>query len=315
MTDNPFGLDQQIRDFIDESVRHFPEDAAFLDARGQRLVYNRLCEAFAPPLPASVRFHDDTIAAAHDVSIPIRRYHTDGGVSDALVLYMHGGGFVVGGLDSHHAICAEFCAEAGCDVIAIDYRLAPEFRHPAQIEDCLAVYRRFRPDYARMIVAGDSAGGNLSAALCAATRGSDEAPEGAVLIYPALGGDLKDLPSYRTMAHAPQLTAADVEAYQALWHGGPKPEDDVLAAPLLAFSFVDHPPTAIFSAEIDPLCDDGEAYAVQLRSAGVDVRFYREEGLIHGYLRARMMSDRAAASFSRIAAAISALARTGGLPA
>jgi len=316
MTQNAaFGLDPEIEAFIEKTGRHYPENAATLDAAGQRRVYDQMCAAFDLPVPDGLAIHDELIhAGAGRPAIPIRVYVPDQARANTLILYMHGGGFVVGGLESHHGVCGELSAAAGCALVSVDYRLAPEHSHPAQIEDCLTIFRHFCSTYDRIIVAGDSAGANLAAALCVATLDKPRKPDGAVLIYPALGGDQLDLPSYSAMADAPMLTTEDVHLYHRLWHGGSEVLGDALSAPLLATDLTGHPPTAIFSAAVDPLCDDGAAYAERLGQAGTMARCHTEAGLVHGYLRARRTSRKAEASFERICGAVRGLTTSVTLP-
>ena len=308
-----FGLDAEIIAYIERSETALPADSVAMDIQSQRANYDTLCAMFDVPLPADVTTRDSTVRAGTGAAIPVRHYSPANALADTLVLFFHGGGYVLGSLDSHHAICGEICSRAGFDLVAVDYRLAPEHPHPAQYEDCLAAYRHYAALYRRIVLVGDSAGGNLAASICAQTRSDDPKPVGAVLIYPALGGDWLDLDSYRTMADAPLLTAADIESYHRLRHGG-DPQPDPTAHPLLVEDFNGHPPTIIISAAVDPLCDDGEAYAARLEAAGTAARFVREAGLVHGYLRARHMSEKARQSFDTICAAVGSLARDGVLP-
>lgn len=316
-----FDLDPEIEAFIEKTGRHYPDDAATLDATGQRAVYDAMCAAFDLPVPGGLTIRDDLVPAdAERPAIPVRVYTPAQARPNTLILYMHGGGFVVGGLDSHHGVCGELSVAANCVLVSVDYRLAPEHSHPAQIEDCLAAFRHFSAAFDKIIVAGDSAGGNLAAALCVATRNGVQKPVGAVLIYPGLGGDQLDLTSYTTMAQAPMLTTADVHLYHRLRQGDAARQgesvlfDEALAAPLLADDLRGHPPTAIFSAGTDPLCDDGTAYADRLLESGTAARCHTETGLVHGYLRARRMSRKAKASFARICQATKSLAESGLLP-
>ncbi len=307
------GLDPEIAAFVERTRAHYPDDTAERDAAAQRLAYDSLCRAFDAPVPAGIAFADSLVPGDADgVEVPVRIYHPSRiDRADTLVLYMHGGGFVVGGLHSHHGVCAELTAIAGCALASVDYRLAPEHVHPAQFEDCRAAFRHFASRYERIVVAGDSAGGNLAAALCVALHEASARPVGAVLVYPSLGGDQLGLDSYTRHANAPMLTSADIVAFNGLWHGGPKTTGDPTSAPILADSFAGHPPTAIFSAAIDPLCDDGPEYVRRLTAAGVPATCRVEEGLVHGYLRARAMSARGKAAFARIGAATRALVETG----
>ena len=162
------------------------------------------------------------------------------------------------------------------------------------------------------MVAGDSAGGNLAAAVAIATREKAHAPIGQVLIYPGLGGHALGLPSYTEHANAVHLTAADVGYYVELRAGGPAPDNDPTFAPLAAIDFSNVASCFAVSADIDPLRDDAKLYAERLRAAGVAAISVNEPGLLHGYLRARHMSARARQSFARITHAISRLGQ--GLP-
>jgi acetyl esterase len=206
-------------------------------------------------------------------------------------VYLHGGGWVVGDLDSHAFICAELASALGVLVIAVDYRLAPEHPFPAAFDDCLSVWRAlrtgpFRLDPARTLVAGDSAGGNLAAALCLALRDAGEpAPCAQVLIYPGLGGDRR-LPSRSECVDAPLLSGSDLDCYHGLYLRGIR-RPTAYAMPLLADDFSGLPPAWIAVAQFDPLRDDGVLYAERLNAAGVSATLYYGEGLVHGCLRAR----------------------------
>ena len=295
-------FDSEMRAFIAKVDSFYPADAVNLDVAGQRRVYDDLCRAFSPPYPASV-----TAADGVSDGIPVRRYRKAGSASVANVVYYHGGGFVVGGLHSHDGVCAEICDATGFEVVSADYRLAPEHVHPAHYGDALAVFRAVAAEGLPVVVAGDSAGGNLAAAVAIASRDSDLAPIGQVLIYPGLGGDALGLPSYTEQANAVHLTAADVRYYAKIRAGGPAPENDPTFSPLAAPDFSGVAPCFAVTADIDPLRDDAKAYAERLRAAGGAAISVNELGLVHGYLRARHMSARARQSFGRITNAISRL--------
>ena len=223
------------------------------------------------------------------------------------VVYFHGGGFVVGGLDSHDSICAEICAGTGYRVVSVDYRLAPEHTHPASFDDCMTATRWVLNSFeGRIVMAGDSAGGNLAAAVTHALRVQTDRIAGQLLIYPSLGGD-RSQGSYVTHADAPGLTRADIEYYDDVRRDGPKPQTDPSFLPLQDDDFSDLPHTVIVTAECDPLADDGGAYRDALVRAGVKAHWVNEAGLIHGYLRARNMSSKARDSFDRIVADIQCL--------
>ena len=171
----------------------------------------------------------------------------------------------------------------GVLVIAVDYRLAPEHPFPAAFDDCLKVWRAlrtgpFKLDPARTLVAGDSAGGNLAAALCLALRDAGEpVPCAQVLIYPGLGGDQR-LPSRSECIDAPLLSTSDVDCYHALYLQGTR-HPNAYAMPLLATDFSRLPPAWIAVAQFDPLRDDGVLYAERLNAAGVTATLYYGEGL------------------------------------
>lgn len=272
--------------FVKKTVSFNSTDSSLA---GLRLAYSEMCRAFTPPRPAGLYVVDFELAG-----VAVRSYQppvasASGGVP--CIVYLHGGGWVVGDLDSHDFICAELASTLGVLVIAVDYRLAPEHPFPAGFDDCLKVWRvlrngPFQLDPARTLVAGDSAGGNLAAALCLALRDADEPlPAAQVLIYPGLGGD-QHLASRSECNDAPLLTSSDVDCYHALYLQGPaKPR--AYAMPLLAQDFRGLPPALIAVAQFDPLRDDGVLYAERLNAAGVATQLYYGEGLVHGCLRAR----------------------------
>lgn len=240
----------------------------------------------------------------------LRRYTPAGGAGRAALLYLHGGGFVLGGLDSHDDICAELSARAGVTVLAVDYRLAPEHVYPAALDDAETAYRVLRAQGRPVIVAGDSAGGHLAASLCHRLRRlGDAQPAGQVLIYPGLSRDPLRVAGQRA-ADAPMLTAADCAFYRDMHAGGPDrvPAHDPEFTPLDATDFADLAPAAIFAAGYDPLRQDAEDYAAVLHAAGVAVSYRCDPGLVHGWLRARHMSRLAAAAFADVAAAVARLA-------
>ena len=287
-------IDSQIHSFIRATDSCYPTETSSLDIAGQRRVYDIMCAHFRQPYPEGIRAQDETIAG-----VRCRRYSG----SAPSVLYFHGGGFVVGGLHSHDDVCAEIAAATGLEVISVDYRLSPEHDHPAAFEDACAVALALRGP---LLLVGDSAGANLAAAAAHALRGKAEIL-GQVLIYPGLGGD-RSRGSYQTHAFAPMLTLADVEFYASI--RGPETRGDASLAPLQDSDFSGLPPTYAVAAECDPLADDALAYGAAIVAAGGQASAQTEAGLVHGYLRARHMSDRAAASFARICATLSAFARS-----
>ena len=297
--------DPGIRDFLIAGERFYPPDAVRFTMAEQRAFYDRYCAHFRKPRPDGVSVEDVPHAG-----IACRHYRpaTDGAAP--LLVYLHGGGFVLGGLDSHDDVCAEICAASRIEVVAVDYRLAPEHSFPAAFDDCWTALTAIASTNAEIIVGGDSAGGNLAAALALRAR-DDGAPrlKGQVLIYPGLGGDM-GTGSYVTQATAPGLTTADVQYYRAVYQGG----GSKYAEPLRETDYRGLPPAFLVAAALDPLHDDCVAYARHLAAAGVPVMVRDEPLLVHAFLRARNMSIPARASFDAITAACASLAHVGRLP-
>jgi acetyl esterase len=298
-------IDAETWDFIRATGTWYPPETASAPIDRQRAIYDAMCRAFHRGYPPGLSVRDETLAGVRC------RIYEGAREAAATVLYLHGGGFVVGGLESHDDVAAEIAERTGCRLVSADYRLAPEHVHPAQFDDCRAVLSEVARRWpGRILVAGDSAGGNLAAALCHQARDRGGPPgAGQVLIYPGLGGDIES-GSYLTHARAPMLTRDDILFYQSVrYAGGRVPAADPTSQPLRDTDFAGLPPTLIHSAECDPLCDDGPAYAAHIRAAGGQALCIVDRGLVHGWLRARRTVGRAGAAFDQIVQAIAALAR------
>jgi acetyl esterase len=301
-------IDAETWAFIELTNSYYPPDTIDYTIDRQREIYDRMCREFHAAHPADVAAEDWSIRTATH-SIPIRIYRTAMSDMSATVLYIHGGGFILGGLDSHDDICAELCARTGYEVVSVDYRLAPEHVHPAAFDDAMSAFEWASEAYDRPIVlCGDSAGGNLAAAVSHATRGHVVKPAGQVLIYPGLGGDMRT-GSYVTHAEAPMLTARDVAFYKDIRSGGTDRTGDITMSPLADANFANLPPTVIVTAECDPLSSDGEAYGSRVAAAGGKAAWFEEKGLVHSYLRGRHSVARARASFTRIVEAVKLLGK------
>ncbi|MDI7863724.1 alpha/beta hydrolase [Rhizobiaceae bacterium n13] len=299
----PMPSEEGILTFLDRCDQFYPADAVNATIAEQRRFYDALCAEFSPPLPEGLTNKDDLIEGR----VPVRRYRPADVRTETVLLYIHGGGFVVGSLESHDAICAEIADRVGAELVAVDYRLAPEHVWPAQTEDCRDVLLSLLADGRKVVLVGDSAGGNLAAGLTLQARDEGwQGVAGQALIYPALGGDLVS-GSYVDMAEAPGLSTVDVAYYRSVLKA---PEDDRIAFPLLEDDFRGLPPTFITVAHFDPLRDDGRKYAARLLEAGIDVWFREEPQMVHAWLRARSMSDGARDGFSALCVALSRLAGT-----
>ncbi|MDQ6523439.1 alpha/beta hydrolase fold domain-containing protein [Nocardioides sp. LHD-245] len=243
--------------------------------------------------------------------VPVRVYEPPGTPSGTLV-YAHGGGWVTGDLDYADELCRFVARDAGVRVVSVDYRLAPEHPFPAALDDLAAAWTWASAAYDGPLgLGGDSAGGNLAAAL--ALRATS-APSFLLLVYPVL--DLPDsTPSYRTRATAFPIGAADMRwffTHYVSGHARPEPTPDL--APLRAEHVGDLPPTHLVLAGHDPLHDEGAAFAAALDGAGVEVTVDRHADLCHGFLRFTAASAGARTARSEIVAAVRRLAVAAAVP-
>jgi len=309
-------IDKQTQAFIQRTEAAFPENAASLDIQQQRALYDAMCQRFNAGHPAGIASNDAVVTHPDSSPLPIRRYTPVSGSTEIVevqIIYLHGGGFVVGNLESHDDICAEICDLTRAIVTSVDYRLSPEHKHPAALNDAMRVIEHLHDTYGQpILVCGDSAGANLGAAACHAYRNRVRerhlvpAIIGQVLIYPGLGGDIAS-GSYVTHACSPMLSTQDVQYYSDIRCSTDTNTQDALFAPLCDDDFGSLPPTVVFSAECDPLCDDGKHYCQRIQHSGGRAHWIKERGLVHGYLRARHSVDRAARSFERIIEALDCL--------
>ena len=222
--------------------------------------------------------------------IPIRIYTPDVPTPAPVLIYFHGGGWVLGDLDSHDHVCRALANKAQCVVASVDYRLAPEAKFPAAVEDSYAALEwiaghadELGIDPKRIAVGGDSAGGNLAAVISRVARDrKGPMPVYQVLIYPAT--DMRMItPSMEENADAPLLTRAAMAWFIEHYLRGEKDKADPLASPLLAADLSGLPPAFILTAECDPLRDEGEDYGRRLQDAGVPAEVKRYAGMPHGF--------------------------------
>lgn len=283
-----YRLDPEIQAYVDACQRFTPTNDS-IEARRQAFL--QACRACTPEPPAGWTIDDIDLDG-----LPLRRYKPAGQAPEGgwpTLLYLHGGGWNQGDLDTHDWFAHALARRVPMAIVAVAYRLAPEYSYPAPLEDCLAAWwglceGRIDPGLSRerLIVGGDSAGGTLAAGLCMALRRDGQAqPLGQLLIYPVL--TTRDhLPSMTEHAEAPLMTVAGLK--RSLAGFVPRQEDclDPCAMPLEASDFGGLAPAFIAVAEMDPLRDHGVAYAAALRDAGGKAGLAVVDGLVHSGLRA-----------------------------
>jgi len=252
-------------------------------------VARQLAAVPGPPGEAVSRVEDREIPGPGG-PVPVRIYTPDGTGPFAALVFFHGGGFVICDLDTHDGVCRALTNAAGCVVVSVGYRLAPEHKFPAAPEDCYAATRwvadratEIGVDPGRLAVAGDSAGGNLAAvvALMARDRGGP-ALRYQLLVYPVTHRDF-DTPSYRENAEGLLLTRNMMRWFWRHYLERDSDGERPYASPLRAEDLSGLPPAHVITAEFDPLRDEGEAYAARLRDAGIDTTHARYDGMIHGF--------------------------------
>jgi len=264
---------------------------------------------FLAPVPEDQR---RPVSSVKDVETPdglhVRLYMPTKQRCDTLLIYVHGGGFVLGSVETHDNVARDLCEALGAVTVSIEYRLAPEHRFPTAPDDCLAGVRwaaenaealGANPD--RIVLSGDSAGANLATVTCLRLR--DEggpAIAGQVLVYPVTDYHTPPTQSYLDNADGYALTRGAMIRFWRDYIADESEQRHPHAAPLNAPDLSNLPPALVLTAEFDPLRDEGEAYAIKMRDAGVPVTLTRYDGLIHGFLRMTTASRRAAESLDHI---------------
>jgi acetyl esterase len=258
----------------------------------------------------------DRIASTAAGPVPIRIYRPSAfaaGDAAPALLYIHGGGWTVGSLDTHDPICAGIADETPCCLVSIGYSLAPERPFPAAYHEIAALgawaeaqAAALGIDRARIAIGGDSCGGNLATAVALAAR--DEGLRRycfQLLIYGVFDTNF-DTPSMLRNAKAPFLDRALMIWFWRQYLGGAEATDDPRAVPLRAKDLSGLPPAFVSTAEYDPLLDEGEAYAARLAAAGVAVEYRRAPALMHGFMRVRRLSSYAEEEFAAVCRALAA---------
>jgi acetyl esterase len=289
----------QAREVLDKAAAlglpPFPE----LSPSEARRVYGAYPDFSAPPEP--VAGVEDITIAGPGGSLPARIYRPNDDTGTPVLLYLHGGGWVMGGIDFVDSPLRAVANRSRATVCSLGYRLAPETPFPGPLEDVLAALSWLASEYAAVVVGGDSAGGNLAAAAClAAKEGRAPTPAGQILIYPVLDFDF-DTASYREHAEGYGLTKESMRWYWDNYAAG-ELRAAPLAAPLRAQDLTDLPPALVIAAEHDVLRDEAEAYARRLQDAGVPVTLSRYDGMVHGFFRTAGAVDGALSLIEEIAA-------------
>ena len=282
-------LDPQARAVLERIAHANLPPYSQLGAAGARALYRETRGSLSPSPPEVAH-----VANLRAGEIPVRLYRPLGAsASDRLpvLVYFHGGGWTIGDLDTHDVVCREFAIHAGCAVASVDYRLAPEHKFPAAVEDAVAATRwvareaeALGLDPRRIAVGGDSAGGNLAAVVALVLRG-EGGPKLTMqmLIYPTT--DMAaDTPSHMRFAEGYVLTRDAILWFRGNYLRGPEDEFDWRASPLKARDLSRLPPAYVVTGGFDPLLDEGRAYAERLQAAGVPVTYECFEGMVHGFV-------------------------------
>jgi acetyl esterase len=306
--ENHMPLDPQVKAYLDqmEALNGPTLDALTPEQVRQSI---RMQQLAMPGEPEAVANVEDRSIAGPAGAIPVRIYTPQGGGPFPVLVFFHGGGWVLCDLDTHDGICRSLANGAACIVVSVDYRLAPEHKFPAAPEDCYAATQwvasnaaQFNGDPTRIAVGGDSAGGNLTAVISQLARDRQgPALVFQLLIYPAtLFG--ADTPSMRENATGYFLTRQDTDWFAGHYLNSNDDMKNPMASPLLASDLRGLPPALVITAEYDPLRDEGEQYGQRLKAAGVPVTISRYNGMIHGFVSVPF--DRGRQALAECAAAL-----------
>ena len=265
--------------------------------------FYRQRRTFTQPDPPEVGAVRELEARGPAGPIPLRSYRPAGAAADAVLpvlVYFHGGGWVIGDLDTHDVLCRQLCNLSGCAVVAVDYRLAPEGRFPAAVDDAFAATRLVRAqaaalkvDASRLAVGGDSAGGNLAAVVAIAAREAGDLPIAfQLLIYPATD-QRRGWPSHTANGQGYLLTKDSMDYYHDHYIADKAQDLDWRASPLLHKNHAGLPPAFVLTAGYDPLRDEGLQYAHALSAAGSRATLVNFERQIHGFITMGRVIDEA----------------------
>jgi len=306
-------LDAQAKAIIEAAAKLPQPDYATLTPAEARRVYIAGRALQSPPKPEVAASRDHNIAGPHG-ALTARLIRPLGSRADQalpLLVYFHGGGWVLGNIDTHDTLARILANKSGAAVLNVDYRVAPEHKFPVALEECFAATRWAAAEAAtlgidprRIAVGGDSAGGNLAAAVTLLARDNGgPALRFQLLIYPATDMALA-APSHREFAEGHLLTHAGMRWYTAQYLRRPEDAADWRASPLKAPDLARLPPAAVFTAGYDPLRDEGRAYADRLGAAGVAVTCRNFAGMVHGFFNMAGVIDEAHRGHDAAAAAL-----------
>ena len=293
-------LDPQARALIDLMIeRGVPPTHTLSPEEARRLYRER--RGYTQPEPPALGEMRELRLPGPAGELPARLYHPrDAAGTPPLLVYFHGGGWTIGDLDTHDVLCRQLCAGSGAAVLSVDYRMGPEQRFPAAVDDCVAATRWAQAhgaelgiDAARVAVGGDSAGGNLAAVVALVLRDADAPPlRLQLLIYPAT--DMRCLaPSHTTNGQGYLLTADSLAYYRGHYLADRSEWTDWRASPLLAADHARLPPALVLTAGFDPLRDEGRQYADALSSAGTPAQYVCFERQVHGFITMSRVIDEA----------------------
>lgn len=287
-------IDPEVQSMLEILEAGFPRVENMTGPEARAAIRARLQPVANPEQVASVRNLEIDGPAG---LIPIRVYEpaTDPTATRPVVVFAHGGGFVFCDLDTHDGLCRAMSNGVGAVVVSVDYRLAPEYPAPAALEDVYAALEwadancaELGGDPSRLVVAGDSAGGNLAATVALAARDRHgPALAAQALLYPVVDDDF-ETDSYRTYSEGYYNTRAAMRWYWRQY--APGGADSPLVSPNRAETLAGLPPAVVVTAGCDPLCSEGDAYAVRLASDGVPTIHRSYDGLFHGFLTIAALS-------------------------
>lgn len=278
-----------------------------------RLNFKQSRSVFLPQAEAVGASADFSIAGPGG-PIPLRLYRPKGSAAGAqlpALVFFHGGGWVLGDIETHDPLCRLLANRSGCAVVSVDYRLAPEHKFPAAVEDAVAVTRYLAAqgealgiDGGRLALGGDSAGGNLATVVALTLRDAGGPPlRLQLMLYPATDFAM-DTPSHSEFANGYMLTRERMQYFADSYLRSPRDVSDWRASPLQAKDLSRLPPAFIMTASHDPLRDEGKAYADRLNAAGVVASYRCYQGMIHGFMTMSGAVDAAAGAIGDAASAI-----------